>query len=103
VTQYRPSEEGPTTGWGYDGKYHPERPTPSEWRQWRMDKARWLGTHTKTEWKELRDRIGMCLGCGSRSRHLTKDHVIPIARGGCDCIQNIQPLCLPCNSKKGAK
>jgi 5-methylcytosine-specific restriction endonuclease McrA len=103
MRQLASSEHGPSTGWGYDGKYHPERVTPGEWRRWRMDNARKLGTHTKAEWIELRDRVGMCLGCGSETRHLTKDHITPIVFGGCDCIQNIQPLCQPCNSRKGSK
>lgn len=103
MSEPRPGERGPASGWGYDGKFHPERPTPSEWRRWRMDNARRLGTHTKTEWIELRDRVGMCLGCGSKTSQLTKDHIAPIVFGGCDCIQNIQPLCHSCNSRKGSK
>jgi 5-methylcytosine-specific restriction endonuclease McrA len=68
-----------------------------------LNKAKKLGTHTKAEWIELRDRIGRCLGCGAKDIPLTKDHIISIYRGGCDCIQNIQPLCSSCNSSKGTK
>lgn len=32
---------------------------------------------------------------------MTKDHVIPRAKGGPDCMANYQTMCRPCNSKKG--
>ncbi|TAL43810.1 MAG: hypothetical protein EPN91_05495 [Salinibacterium sp.] len=67
-----------------------------------MAEARKLGTHTQAEWTELRDRIGMCVECGRDDVHLDKDHIISVAAGGCDCIHNLQPLCGPCNSRKGA-
>jgi 5-methylcytosine-specific restriction endonuclease McrA len=94
--------EGPTSIFGYDGKVHPERATAWEWRAWRMRKARERGTHTKEQWIELRDRIGRCVGCDATDLFLTKDHIFPVSRGGCDCIENIQPLCQPCNSRKCA-
>jgi 5-methylcytosine-specific restriction endonuclease McrA len=43
-----------------------------------------------------------CLCCDKR-RKLTADHVIPVSKGGTSDISNIQPLCQPCNSSKGAK
>lgn len=95
--------EGPCSIYGYDGKIHPERASPSEWRSFRLEVARIKGTHTRGQWIELRDRIGRCVNCGATEKPLAKDHIIPIARGGCDCIQNVQPLCDPCNSRKGAR
>jgi hypothetical protein len=91
----------PTTAYGYDGKVYPGRPSPGEWRAFRLDQARKLGTHSASEWAQKLAQIGMCAACGAVDRPLAKDHIIPIARGGCDCIHNLQPLCKPCNSSKG--
>jgi HNH endonuclease len=95
--------EYPARAYGYDGKIHLDRPTPSEWRAFRLAEARKLGTHTFAQWKELRDGIGKCVACGRKDLPLAKDHIYPIARGGCDCIHNLQPLCHPCNSAKCAR
>lgn len=40
-----------------------------------------------------------CLSCGEVTS-LSPDHVIPLARGGKNTIDNIQPLCKRCNSVK---
>lgn len=34
---------------------------------------------------------------------MTKDHVIPVAKGGRDQLKNFQTLCQPCNKKKGER
>lgn len=65
--------------------------------------ARKKGTHTPTEWVALRDAIGRCVSCGITYDRLnggapTKDHIVPLIAGGCDCIANIQPACRNCNS-----
>jgi 5-methylcytosine-specific restriction endonuclease McrA len=40
-----------------------------------------------------------CERCGGADR-LAVDHILPIAKGGTDCITNKQTLCIHCNSKK---
>ena len=44
----------------------------------------------------------MCPCCGKKKK-LTEDHIIPIKKNGTDYINNIQPLCQSCNSKKHIK
>jgi len=34
---------------------------------------------------------------------MTKDHIIPRAKGGKNRLDNYQPMCQPCNVEKGAK
>ena len=61
------------------------------------------GSFTAQEWIDLCKCYGnKCLRC-NRRRKLTADHVIPVSKGGTSNIDNIQPLCGPCNSSKGAK
>lgn len=58
------------------------------------------GHHTKKEWVLLLTRFdGKCAKCGSPDK-ITRDHIVPLSRGGSDLIGNIQPLCKSCNSKK---
>lgn len=49
---------------------------------------------------DVDDSTKACAKCGDETV-LTRDHVIPLTKGGSDDIENIQPLCLPCNSSKG--
>jgi 5-methylcytosine-specific restriction endonuclease McrA len=59
------------------------------------------GSFTSEEWARLCSFYGgRCLACG-RVAKLTVDHVVPVSRGGSDDISNLQPLCGPCNSRKG--
>lgn len=65
-----------------------------------------VGGYTATEWRALKKKYGnKCLCCGRShsQRKLTVDHVIPISKGGPNTIDNIQPLCQPCNSTKHDK
>lgn len=58
------------------------------------------GSFTPAEFKALCNKYGnKCLCCGKKTK-LEADHVIPVELGGSSNIENIQPLCKPCNSKK---
>lgn len=51
-----------------------------------------------------RDRH-LCCYCGvqKRAELLTRDHVLPLSRGGLDAWRNVVTACKPCNQRKGAK
>lgn len=58
-------------------------------------------THTNGEWETLKAQYNFaCPACKDEKKILTKDHIIPLSKGGTDRIENIQPLCQSCNSKK---
>ncbi|HEY9634274.1 MAG TPA: HNH endonuclease [Coleofasciculaceae cyanobacterium] len=52
--------------------------------------------------KRLKDFNNTCAYCGSADR-ITFDHLIAVACGGADCIGNLVPACLSCNSSKADK
>lgn len=59
------------------------------------------GTYTRAEWNALLDRYNhTCPACGSTGIRLTVDHVVPIQLGGSNTVDNLQPLCKSCNSRK---
>src|SRR5690606_31916768 len=84
-------------------KNNPERHKAIIWR--RNAKLRALkGSFTAEDWSALKARYDYrCLCCGRREPEivLSVDHVVPISLGGSNTIDNIQPLCKPCNSSKG--
>ena len=43
-----------------------------------------------------------CKECGSR-KHLSVDHILAESKGGKMTLDNLQTLCKPCNSSKGAR
>lgn len=51
-----------------------------------------------------RDRM-LCLYCGGHFTRgeLTRDHVVPIAKGGRDHWENVVSACLHCNIRKGCR
>lgn len=60
------------------------------------------GSHTVAEWRAiLSDANHACKHCGRTDVKLTKDHIIPLTKGGTDNASNLQPLCFSCNSRKG--
>lgn len=69
------------------------------------------GTFTTAEWEALKRSHATCQDCGRRWEEIplpagrvssiTRDHVLPISKGGRNDIGNLRPLCFSCNSRKG--
>lgn len=100
-----PLEEYKKRRYEYTKKYRLENPDKA--RQYKNNRrAREMGAEgsfTATEWTELKEKHKqMCALCGKKEK-LTVDHIVPLSKGGSNYITNIQPLCMPCNSKKSAK
>lgn len=65
-----------------------------------------FGSFTLKEWEDLKKSYNYtCLICKKSEPEisLTVDHIIPIVKGGRNTMDNIQPLCGSCNSKKHGK
>lgn len=82
---------------------------PQKIRHWeKLRRARRKGaegSHTLAEWlAKVAAYKGRCHWCGEKvAGQVTKDHLIPLAKGGRDDIGNVVPSCLRCNTSKGAK
>jgi len=64
------------------------------------------GSHTFGEWENLKKQYDFTCPCCNKQEpeiKLTEDHIVPVSRGGSNNIENIQPLCVSCNSKKNTK
>jgi len=66
-----------------------------------------INTLTDKEWmnilKEYKFRCAYCNKRFNKHSRPTKDHIIPISKGGNNTRENVIPACVSCNSKKGAK
>ena len=88
-------------------------------KQWRLDNPEKHREHNRTSKAARRMRLddGVCVhgrGCFARAAtrmpqkcvccsatdNITADHIVPLARGGLDCRDNLQPMCGTCNSSK---
>jgi 5-methylcytosine-specific restriction endonuclease McrA len=59
---------------------------------------------TADQWEALKRKYHhRCVCCLQEGLRLEPDHIDPIDKGGAHHISNIQPLCKPCNMKKGAR
>ena len=61
-----------------------------------------------TRGKTIRGKRGLqyrCVSCRKwfPKTKITVDHIIPVRKGGIDCIGNLQGMCRRCNSSKGAR
>lgn len=82
-----------------------------ERKLWLNNKRRALsmkasGSHTQGEWENLKAQYNWtCPHCNRKEPiiKLTVDHIIPLSKGGSHNIENIQPLCKGCNSRKKDK
>lgn len=62
--------------------------------------------HSRGEWETLKAQVNWtCPSCRKIEPEikLTKDHIVPIFKGGSNNIENIQPLYRSCNTRKGTK
>ena len=75
-------------------------------RNRRARKASSEGSHTAADIASLYTRqAGLCMACRADFTQVEfhVDHIVPLARGGSNGVENLQLLCAPCNIAKGAR
>lgn len=55
---------------------------------------------TAEQWTALKSAWGGCAYCGATDKPLQRDCVLAISRGGRYTLDNIAPVCGPCNASK---
>ena len=86
-------------------RYNRERNHLKVSKRWARTKSS-NGSFSLEEWNEIkRLQEYLCLVCKRKEPEikLTIDHILPISKGGKHIKENIQGLCLSCNSSKGNK
>lgn len=70
----------------------------------RLDKRlRQTGKINYEQWEKVcSDNRFLCVQCFEQFdiKNLTIDHIIPVSFGGTNDLDNLQPLCMPCNRLK---
>ena len=64
------------------------------------------GSFTEIEfWVVCINQGWRCTGCDCsiNKKTATRDHIVPLSKGGSDFIKNIQAMCLRCNCRKGTR
>lgn len=93
-----------------------ERAKTRRWRKNNPEKARLqvetrrcrkikaVGSIETKDWIKLCEKYdNRCLRCGKQDVTLSVDHIVPLSKGGSNTIDNVQPLCVSCNSRKHTK
>lgn len=71
------------------------------WIAYRSKKKKLTTTLTREDWEESQEYFNhQCCYCGKELKSFTKEHVIPVSRGGPLVRTNIVPSCKSCNSSK---
>jgi uncharacterized protein YdaU (DUF1376 family) len=89
------------------GKWKPASDTGqranAQKRSQRLSEARSKARHTDAQWASIVEACrNVCVKCHATGLPLVKDHIIPIYQGGSDGPDNLQPLCIRCNSSKAS-
>lgn len=76
--------------------------TNAVYNNYRARSAGANGSFDNADWKARLDYYGSkCVYCGCEGK-MTKDHRVPLSRGGSNWPSNLVPACQSCNSSKGA-
>ena len=87
-----------------DGSARCDQHKPVAWKQSAPYK-RESGRRLQRKRAELFTREPLCRVCvaaGQVSAATIRDHIMPLAEGGADDDDNVQPLCQPCSNVKTA-
>lgn len=59
---------------------------------------------TLADWRAILEEYGhRCAYCGRDDVALTRDHVVPLCKGGNHTRSNVVPACRSCNTRKGTR
>jgi len=84
-------------------KNNPEKRREYKEARVAREKGAPIATLTVKEWYFIKQSYNFrCVYCGKKVKKLTKDHIIPLSRGGNHTMDNVVPACFSCNSRKKA-